>query len=108
MEMLARTDLLLVPRSIAVDQAVQDAEAIALAVTRRRCARRGHKLAGRETCRPIAIREHPAMGRSCLDRAPELRDVASRQPHSAPSRPLLERRRQLDLDERLATEALDV
>src|SRR5205085_11832263 len=57
---------------------------------------------------PLAVREHPGVGRRRLHHAAIARDVPRRQPRPAVAVALLERGRELDLDQRLAPEAPDL
>src|SRR4051812_15964392 len=108
MEVLARADLHLVPAAVAEDQTVQHAEPVALVLSLRRPPGRANELTRAQARRAVAVGEQPAMRRRRVDRAPVPRDVPGRQAHAAVAVALLERGRELDLDQRLAPEPADV
>src|SRR5687767_10443652 len=102
--MLPRPDLLLVPTPVPEDEAVQRTEPVALRVALRAEAHRRHVLTGSEAVGRLSGDEKPWVRRRRPDLAAESRTVPRRQPCAAVSIPLLERRCELDLDERLAAE----
>ena len=99
MQVLAGANLLLVPAAVAEDESVQGPEPVRLRITRRPCAHRRHELPHAERICGLPVREHPAVRRSCPDRSAESGDVSRRETGSAVPVALLERGRELDLDQ---------